>query len=88
MRNSPPGISIRSSGFILENGKLQLAFVGVHAIEEYSHPVADRKLAPRALPHDLADVLLISVLIAGQRVDGHEPFDETARPVPRRARIS
>src|SRR4051794_38470830 len=76
IRNRPPGIATRSSGRIFENRELEFAFVAVHAIEHYAQFVADGKLAARALAHDLADVLLISVLITGQRVDGHEAFDE------------
>src|SRR5215472_12049353 len=76
MRNAPPGMRTRSSGVIFENGKLQLSLVRVDAVEEHTHAVADRKLAARAFAHDLADVLLISVLIARKRVDGHQSLDE------------
>src|SRR5262245_42646201 len=76
MRNSPPGMRTRSFGVIFDDRKLQLAFGCVHAIENHAHPVADRKLAARALPHDLADVLLISVLVSREAVDRNQALDE------------
>src|ERR1039458_10228342 len=66
MRNGPPGMRTRSFGLIFQYRKLQLALVGVNSVEEHAHAIADGKLAARALAHDLADVLLISVLVAGQ----------------------
>src|SRR5690348_5168550 len=76
MRNSPPGMGTRSFGFIFQQGELQLAFIGVHAVQDYADLVADGKLAAGTLAHDLADVLLISVLVARQSVDRDEPFDK------------
>src|ERR1035441_610775 len=76
MRNGPPGMWTRSFGLIFQDRKLQLALVSVHAVEEHAYAIADGKLAARALAHNLANVLLISVLVAGQRVDGDQPFDE------------
>src|SRR5215470_16202205 len=76
MRNSPPGMRTRSSGVIFEKGELQFALVGVHAVKDHPHFVADRKLTARVLPDHLADVLLISVLVAGQRVERHQSFDK------------
>src|SRR3954466_8853805 len=76
MRNSPPGIATRSFGFglIFQNVELQLAFVRVNAVEDDARFIADRKLAAGALADDLADVLLISVLVAPQRVDRDQAF--------------
>src|SRR5690242_4151135 len=74
MRNSPPGMGRRSSGVIFEYRELQLAIVIVHAVEDHTDLVADRELAAGALPYDLANVLLISVLIAGQAVDRDQAF--------------
>src|SRR2546423_12780371 len=76
MRNSPPGIAIRSFGLIFQYGELQLAFFRVDAVEDDAHFVADGKLATGALADDLADVLMISVLVARQRVDRDQAFDE------------
>src|SRR5450759_5474381 len=84
MRNSPPGIATRSLGLgilevQLEYRELQLAFVAVHAVQDDPHLVADGPFAARAFAHHLADVLLISVLIAGQGVDGYQAFDKQVR---------
>src|ERR1043165_1424320 len=76
MRNSPPGIATRSLGLIFEYRELQFPFVRIDAVEDDAHLVADGELAAGALADDLADVLLISVLVARQRVDRNEAFDE------------
>ena len=70
MRNSPPGMRTRSPGspgrfaLIVPNENCSLRSLRVHAVQDHPHAVADRKLAPRALAHHLADVLLIGVLVA------------------------
>src|ERR1035437_8957316 len=79
MRNSPPGIATRRFGCIFEYRELQLPFVAVHAVQDDPHLVAAGPFAARAFAHHLADVLLISVLIAGQGVDGHQAFDKQVR---------
>src|ERR1039457_719962 len=80
MRNSPPGIAARSLGLIilhvqLDYRELQLDFIAVHTVEDHAHPVADGEFAARAFAHHLADILLISVLVAGQGGDGHQALD-------------
>src|ERR1041385_6122943 len=79
MRNSPPGISTRSLWLIFEKGKLKFALCRVYAIERDPHPITDRELAAGALADHLAHVLVISVLVARERVDGHEALDEQVR---------
>src|ERR1051325_7433452 len=81
MRNPPPGIAIRSFSsrwfaLIFVNRKLQFPFVTIDAIENHPEFVSDREFAPRAAAHYFANILLISVLVAGEGVDGHQPFDE------------
>src|ERR1019366_9757955 len=81
MRNSPPGSLTRFSGLgcfvhIFEYGELQLALVAIDAVEDDADWIADGEFAAGALAHDFANVLLISVLVAGQAVDGDESFDE------------
>src|ERR1019366_2085771 len=71
MRNSPPGIATRSLGLIVESGELQLAFVAVPAVQDHAHRVADGECAVRSLALHFSYFLLISVLVAGQGVDGH-----------------
>src|ERR1700691_778499 len=60
----------------LDDGELQLALGGIHAIQRHTHSIADRKLAPRALADNLAHILVIGVAVPRQRVDGHQTLDE------------
>src|ERR1019366_5540288 len=76
MRNSPPGIGTRSLGLIIYKGELQLVLIAVHTVQNHPHLVAYGEFAARALAHHLAHVLLISVLIAGQSVDGDQALDK------------
>src|SRR5260370_6344696 len=64
-----PVLPFRALRDHLEDRELELAIVGVDAVEDHAHLVADRKFAAGALSPHPSHVLLVCVLIARPRID-------------------
>src|ERR1700682_3106747 len=60
--------------FGLTHGERQLAFQGIHVVEQNLHGVSDRELAACALAYYLSRIFVEHVAVVGQRVDGNQSF--------------
>ena len=61
---------------LLQNGKLNFLFHGIDAVDQHANSLSQAVSFARSLADDLARVLVVCVVVVGERIQRDQAFDE------------